>query len=404
MPGLNDLTNFWKNIREVDLRPIRAEATRSIHLALVGATGSGRNALAEQLHNDPARPTMRTVTPLVIAEPGDEEQLAGADLIVLLVDANQADSQRERDLADRLTRAGQKVIVLINQRLGPPAPSAERQDGTAARSSLQTGWNAPRLIIGPAEQPDFLQKEFAPAVMHLLPDQLLSLGRHFPLFRVPIANRLINDTSLSNAAYAFSTGLAEIVPLLDIPLNVTDMLILTKAQAFLAYRLGLALGYSTNWQDYVAEFGSVIGGGFVWRQLARTLIGLIPVWGIVPKVAVAYAGTYVVGQAILRWYLTGRHVTPEQLRALYRQAFVQGKTIARDLIARAPKPRSGVRQALPAASPEPSKPARFRLPWRRKTPRRLPAPLAVRTCPACGKSSAADARFCQYCGTPLEVR
>jgi hypothetical protein len=144
--------------------------------------------------------------------------------------------------------------------------------------------------------------------------------------------------------------------------------------------LGLELGYSTRWQDYVSEFGGVIGGGFLWRNLARYLIGLVPLWGIVPKVAVSYAGTYVVGNAVLRWYLTGRHVTPAQIRQLYRQAFDRGKAVARALLARRPRPRLARRKRV-----------------------ELPAPQSVQTCPVCGKVSASDARFCQYCGHTFEA-
>jgi hypothetical protein len=90
------------------------------------------------------------------------------------------------------------------------------------------------------------------------------------------------------------------------------MIVLSKTQAFLAYKLGLTVGFSTNWHDYLREFGGVLGGGFLLRQLARSLVGLIPVWGILPKVAIAYAGTYVVGHTILQWYLTGRHLTKDR--------------------------------------------------------------------------------------------
>ncbi len=174
---------------------------------------------------------------------------------------------------------------------------------------------------------------------------------------------------------------------MDIPLNIADMVVITKAQAFLTYRLGLALGFSTQWQDYIAEFGSVIGGGFLWRQLARSLVGLIPVWGIVPKMAVAYAGTYVVGHVVLRWYLTGRHVTRKQIRELYRQSFAQGKAIARNLLEKATWPRLGRRtqdQLPSSATPE--------------TTEQLPD---WQICPNCGKTSSLDAVYCQYCGQPL---
>ena len=235
------------------------------------------------------------------------------------------------------------------------------------------------------------------------------------------------------------------------------MMVLTKSQAFLAYKLGLLLGFSTRWQDYVTELGSVIGSGFLWRQIARQLVGLVPGWGIIPKVAVAYSGTYVVGNAILGWYLTGRKLTPQQMRELYAQAFDRGKEYARKLSEKLPKPRIGKRKIKnltdSAAVPElsigeiplntsheflvqeknskdvderrgmeglvDSTPKReesdkverkidkkqpFLKGWRfsfRKT-KKTSETENTRMCPQCGKCSAANASYCQYCGMKLD--
>ena len=315
----------------------------------------------------------------------------------------------------------------------------------------QQGWFAPKVIYGSTNDISFLEREFIPTILELLPQQHIALGRQFPLFRLTIARQLINETCLSNAAYSFSTGLAEIVPVLDLPLNLTDLVVLTKSQAFLAYKLGLLLGFSTRWQDYVTEFGSVIGSGFVWRQIARSLIGLIPAWGIIPKVAVAYSGTYVVGNAILGWYLTGRKLSPKQMQALSVQAFTRGKEYARKLSQRIPRPKIGIRKKdrLPAPLQNPTLPEEIiinqksnhqqevsseegidhqvtaadepnetrskdawvleqvnagrsrpekRIQLSRRKQKATSNLTKTRTCPQCGKGSSADARFCQYCG------
>lgn len=380
MAGIKDLANIWRNIREVDLRPIRDQALLETRLALVGETGSGRHTLANQLRQDPARPQVRTHTPILIADLDKADLAVQADLILLILRADQTDTEREQALAHLWSSAGKKIVVFLNRFEG----------GEDVVDTIETEkvWAAQRVFLGSAKDTAFLVKQFVPAILELLPEHHLSLARHFPLFRLTVAHSLINETCLSNAAYALSTGLAESVPALNIPLNITDMVVLTKAQAFLVYRLGLALGFSTHWQDYIAEFGSVIGGGFLWRQLARQLVGLIPVWGVIPKVAVAYSGTFVVGHVVLRWYLSGRHLSPKQLAGLYRQSFQQGLQIARALLSKVPRPRrkKGKQIALPptVSSAE------------------LSASSVIgQTCPTCGKTSATDARFCQYCGQPL---
>lgn len=331
MAAWSDVAGVWKNLREFDLAPLRDAAESDTRLALIGRAGVGKHSLANQLRTDPARPNLTTQTPITIGEPNSSALNMGADadLIILMTDASDPDSAAEQILARQLIDSGKKVIVIDN-----------RSDLSSAGSAAvgTNAWSAARMMTGSVLDREFLTSTFVPAVIDLLPDKMLSLGRHFPLFREPIARKLITETCNANAIYSVTTGLAETVPILDVPLNIGDMLVLTKAQALLVYKLGLLLGFSTDWRSHLAEFGGIIGGGFLWRQLARELVGLIPGWGLVPKVGVAYAGTYVVGHTILQWYLTGRKISGQQLRELYAQAWQQGKEFAMGLIAKVPRP------------------------------------------------------------------
>lgn len=372
MAKVKDVANIFNNVRELDLRPIRAAAEKPLEIVLAGKPGSGRDAFAARLQIDPSRPDAGAFGRIITGSLAADQLSPNADLYIVLVSAGESNPAQEQDLARNLGRLSKTVLVLINRVSDPPQGQVTAGLGD---------WGSARLLYGSADDLGFIQKDFIPTVLDLLPDSHLALGRQYPLFRVPIARKLINDTSTSNAAYSFTTGLAEIIPGLGVPLNVTDMVILTKAQAFLVYRLGLVFGFSTEWRDYVAEFGSVIGGGFVWRQLARQLVGLIPIWGIVPKVAVAYAGTYVVGGAILQWYLTGRHVTRAQMRELYAQSLARGKAFALALR----------RKKEPRLKAGKEKPERVR---------RLPSGRR-KACPNCGKINPAEANFCQACGTAL---
>jgi uncharacterized protein (DUF697 family)/ribosomal protein L37E len=443
--SIKDLSLVWDNIKEVDLKPIRDSATHAVRIVLIGEPGVGRHALAEQMRTDPARPGMKTQTSVAILTMDMASEIPPAHLTIIVVDGSRSKSSAEQDLVKRLNEAGRNVLVFINN-VDMVENTANAGDGV--------GWMSNRVIHGSTNDSHSLQREFVPTILEMLPQQHLALGRQFPLFRLPIAHQLINDTCFSNAAYSFSTGLAEIVPVLGIPLNLTDMIILTKSQAFLAYRLGLLFGFTTRWQDYITEFGGVIGSGFVWRQIARQLVGLIPVWGIIPKVAIAYSGTYVVGNAILGWYLTGRHLDSKQMKALSAQAVGKGKDFAQRLATRLPRRKQGkkMKGKLPAPQKTPAlstgeiiiipenaaseksstglsgeqvllsedgqiievktettshremKRKRFQL--KRKKPGIQKAGMAgdlveQRTCTRCGKNSSADASFCQYCGYTL---
>ena len=369
MPGLKDLFNVWKNLKEVDLRPFRESALKPVKLAIVGRPGVGRHTLAEQMRRDPQRPERITHTALLIADLDSADQAMAAELIILMLDATAQDHSRERALAKKWSEAGLKVLALVNK-------VDLIKDRPLASSSK--GWSIEGVLYGSILDLAFLQREFVPLIMELLPERHLALGRQFPLFRVAIAQHLISESCFANAAYSLSTGIAEVVPIFDIPLNITDTIVLTKAQAFLVYKLGLNLGFSTRWQDYLGEFGSVIGGGFVWRQVARMLIGLIPIWGIVPKVAVAYSGTYVVGHVVLQWYLTGRHITKQQMNAIYKNGLMKGKKTAQRMLSWLPRPHFG------------------------RPKKALPPTPTQKICPHCHKPNAPDANFCQYCGQTFQ--
>ena len=419
------VTNVWDILKEADLRPLRDQALRGAQIAIVGAPGSGRSTLADQLRQDPGLPHQATDAPVLILDLDSASQAASSDLIILMIDSRKTDTTQEQELVKAWHNAAKKVLVFINQmdaaptiqtteaagkiRAGEPEarlPQTSSSGETATDSALAvpspqplaTRLDAARLkrgvVWGSALDQKFLTGRFAQATIELIPDHLLGLGRFFPLFRAPIAHYMINDTCFTNAAYSFSTGLAEIIPILGIPIVLTDMVILTKNQLFMVYKLGLAFGFSTRWQDYVAEFGSVLGSGFVWRQIARSLVGLIPVWGIAPKTAIAYAGTYVVGNAVLQWYLTGRHLTKQQMRHAYDHALERGRGLTRRLAEKRPKLKlkkpGFVKSKLRLPKPGAATPKR--------KPRALARETTGQTCTECGKTRALDARFCQYCG------
>lgn len=373
MAGLTNVLSLWGVITEIDIRPLVKEAMLGARLAIVGAPAIDRSALADQLRRDPAHPAMESDTPVLILDLEQARQPFPADLIILVLDGMQADFSREKELARAWNDSGQRVAVLVDLPISYPP---EKSNPPVPAPALP--WKTSHMAYGPIANTKFLHEKFASVVIRLLPDKLLGLGRDYPFFRIPIARYIVNDTAMSNAAYSLGTGLAEIVPILNIPFVITDFIILTKTQVFMAYKLGLAFGFDLHPQSYVAEFGSVIGVGFLFRQLARSLVGLIPGFGIVPKVAISYAGTVAVGKAVLQWYQTGRQVTGSQLNSFYHQALDQGKKVAARLITRRSAP----------GLPPPQRKSAARV---RGKPR----------CLQCGRTNARNASYCQYCGDSL---
>ncbi len=370
MAGWRDLGNIWNTFKEIDVRPIREEAEQPLALAFVGAEGVGKSTLIAALRHD-ARLNEKVITPTIEVDLGAADRVGDADLIVLVLDATRHDLDAEANLYRAWREKGRPVVVFYNKM------DAVRSGGEVAFAG--TPWANGAVAFGSALDPDSLKTEFVPRVLEQLPQRHLALARRYPIFRLAVARELINDTSFANASYSLGTGLAEVIPALDIPFNVADMVVLTKNQAIMVYKLGLALGLSPRWQDQVAQLGGVVGAGFAWRQVARQLVGLIPVWGIVPKVAVAYAGTYAVGEAVVYWYRMGHKISARGMREVYANALAHGRQVAQNLIERAPKP----------SLPRLTRPA-------------LPSPRRKAVCSHCGKENARDATYCAYCGTPLK--
>lgn len=330
VPSPVDIANIFKTLREVDLNSIREQAERQTWIAIVGAEERTARELASCLYLSPralpAEDASRRLPGPIVTTLEHPEPAERADLIILVLDDTTLNLARAHDLVAQWSKARKSVIVVY-----------PRDNETPRVASGE--WMGACVLEGSLTQREFLEKQFVPAILASLPERHLALARNFPLWRVAVANKIINDTCMANAGYSFSTGLGEVMPVLNVPLNVADMLVLTKAQAFMVYKLGLIFGLSPRWQDHLAAFGGTIGAGFLWRTLARQLVGLIPGLGIIPKVAVAYAGTYAVGQAVLRWYESGREITPKDVEEYFREALKRGQRFARELLMLAPRSR-----------------------------------------------------------------
>jgi uncharacterized protein (DUF697 family)/GTP-binding protein EngB required for normal cell division len=341
MPAWTDLGNIWTTLKELDLRPLAEEAERPLILAIIGAAQVGKSTLIAALRHD-KRARERVMTPALEVNLDEAARAEGADLLVLMLDVTRDDFTREARLFAEWQRVGRNVVVFYNKMDAVP-------DANNINATL-TVWSSARVAWGSACDVQSLASSLMPRVMEALKERRLALARQYPLFRLAVARELISDTALANASYVLGTGFAEIIPVLNVPFNMADVVILTKNQALMVYKLGLALGLPTRWQAHVAELGSVVGAGFVWRQIARQLVGLIPGWGILPKIAIAYAGTYAVGEAILHWYQTGHKLSGRGMREVYADALARGKQIAQEIIARAPRP-TRPQVTLPRLSP-----------------------------------------------------
>lgn len=165
----------------------------------------------------------------------------------------------------------------------------------------------------------------------------LALARTFPLFRRPVSERLIHRVARDNALFSLVTALPNVLPsLIELPWSLgefaTDTAFLTMNQIRMALQLAAAHGRSVGYTEQKLEIAAIAAGAFGWRAIARELVGKIPLGGgLIPKAAVAFAGTYVVGLGLEKANSTGSGLTRKEKREAYALAFEKGKEVAQDL-------------------------------------------------------------------------
>jgi uncharacterized protein (DUF697 family) len=327
---MGKLNDIWRIVREVDLEAIRRHAETPVRLLVAGETLADAENLAALIAGAGWRldPWIVVVDSAGLSAPSgipvEFDPAAAADhgfepLVVLI--------GRAPGLSPALAAA---KAALVSRRL----PVVSVVTGSTTRKVARPA-RGERARIAVAALDEHAVEPLAEALVSALDgDVRLALARQYPLLRTALFPVLIDQTARANASYAFSTGLAEALPILSAPLNIGDILILTKNQMIMSYRIALAAGKDGRPRDVIGEILGVLGGGLLFRQVARELIGLVPVLGIIPKVAVAYAGTWAIGRAVTVWATEGRKITRRSFKELYRRGLTRGRVVARAITTR----------------------------------------------------------------------
>jgi uncharacterized protein (DUF697 family) len=324
MAGALTLTRVWRILKEVDLDAIRREAARRVRVLVIGEDTADADALAIRLADGGGDPTgwlTAIDAPLAAVPPAPqggarEGVVDGPDVVItVLHGTGQSDAMKA---ARRLWASRQVRLLTVVIGSAETHGRVMTQDGVA------------RVAIDRLDEDGF--DRVAEGLFTVVePDRRVALARQAPRLRPKVFGALIEDTARANAGYAFSTGLAEIVPILDIPLNIGDIIVLSKNQLMMSYRIALAAGKTGQPRELMAEIVGVLGGGLLFRQVARQLVGLVPVIGLVPKVAVAYGGTWAIGKAVAAWATGGGAITAARLKQLSREGLARGRKVARSL-------------------------------------------------------------------------
>jgi len=164
-------------------------------------------------------------------------------------------------------------------------------------------------------------------------DLWLVLARNFYPFRKPVVDRIITSVARENAIFAVASALPNVVPsVLEVPWALgefaSDTAFITMNQVRMAFLVAAASDKQVGYDKQLAELISIAAGAFGWRALARELVGFIPLGGgLIPKGAIAFAATYVLGKGLEHFHRVGYGYTRAQRRDVYQVAYERGKDV-----------------------------------------------------------------------------
>jgi uncharacterized protein (DUF697 family) len=323
MPNPLKLASLWRIISDVDLEGPRRAARAKFTISIVAESAADAEAVRRLLTGAgaAAHPWVETGAPRP-GEPLTPELLAGlagTPLVGIMVTRSQDLSPALKMAGNRFATAAAPVLTVV---IGHTSGGAKIiRPGERARVAVETIDDAGAV------------EAVATALSGIVSDdQQVALAAHLPPLRSVLSARLIDRTARANASFALTTGLAETIPVLTAPLNLGDMVVLTKNQLMMCYRLALMAGRDDEPRAMMGEIIGVLGSGVLFRQIARQLVGLIPVAGLLPKVAIAYAGTYAIGRAMVAWTTEGRQITVDTVSTYTREGLVRGRALAEHLV------------------------------------------------------------------------
>lgn len=277
---------------------------------------------------------------LVSLNPGEIREQAERDLKILLLGRDGAATAALEDfLLPAGTSAGRRAegLEALMRAGDPPSPAPIdlllHESGVAVPRGWRPGQDAFAIDM----------RHPQPGVRRVVEergDLALALARRFPPFREAASRRMIHTVSRENALFSILTALPNVVPnIMQLPWAVgefaSDTAVLTANQVRMAFFLAAASDREVGYRNQRNEIGSIVAGAWGWRAIARELVGKVPFGGgVIPKAAIAYAGTYVVGLSLERIYRLGYALSRAERDEAFAEAKERGKEVARALLAR----------------------------------------------------------------------
>ncbi len=259
-----------------------------------------------------------------------------------------------REIAERplsigiVASSGENFHEIIDALLPPPTSAARRHE--VLRVLRRTGEKpdgefdlllCDEELLSPPDSFRFYRSDPQRTIREILDvreDLGLALARAFRPFRKTVIDRVVKAIAKENAAFAAVSAVPNVIPsFIALPWAIgefaSDTAFLTMNQVRMAFLIAAASDHDLGYSEQRSQIAAIVGGAFGWRAIARGLVGKVPFGGgLIPKAAIAYAGTYTVGVGLERFYRIGYGLTRRERRETYEDAFERAKQIVASIL------------------------------------------------------------------------
>jgi small GTP-binding protein len=327
-------TNMYSEFSDVALQAMVAQVRERFvmkpKIAVAGFGKAGKSSLFNAIYGESVAPVgMKTdlttdATPLekfgidFTDTPGfgtekfsfeavrDMSKLSEQHVVVHVLNGASAITAEDQELHELIIRSHTRRVTVVNK--CDLLDEHEREEYAASMKeklglypdqfmfvSARRGTNIPELVAHIAE-----------ILPHALRDGFVAQQTDLALKEKYVHTAIITASAIS-AAVAL------------IPIPIADIIVLTPLQLTMIVGIGAYYGIEVDVKRS-AEFVMTVGAGVGLREATRQLVKFVPGFGTALSAAIAFAGTFALGEAAKLWFKKGMQVDAAELQAAYKAA------------------------------------------------------------------------------------
>ncbi|MHB1132862.1 MAG: hypothetical protein ACYC4L_10790 [Chloroflexota bacterium] len=314
--AVGKVAEFWRVLRDLNPETVRRELGRGFTLALLGSDQAGRQAVRAALRPAPGHEREEFVVepqgPIVA-----HADLPRADLYIYVVNACGGLSGQDVAALEQLYLLARPTALVF------AGTGCDSLSGELQQVSDDLGGLVSRAFAIDTADPAASEHHLADLLAATLPSKSLVMASCLAAVRRRTVDAMIAETSRVNAELALLSNLPANIPIVGSLLGAgADLVILTKNQSMLVLKLAAIYGrdLSHRWA-LLREIAPVVGAAFAWRTLARVSVGTLPTpIAALPKMAIAYSGTYLLGKSVRFYYEHGHAPSTREKKDIAQEA------------------------------------------------------------------------------------